>query len=55
MIVQIELTEDRLKAFMDAIHKRTELDSLDEVELFIEAEKIFNTHIPFYGDMEWLK
>lgn len=53
--ITLELTEERLIKFGEALRKCLCADSLDEIEMLIEAEHIFGIKIPDVGDKEWME
>lgn len=54
-VIKLELTEDRLIAFGKVIRGYADIDSLDEIEIIMEVERIFKVEIPSVGDVEWME
>lgn len=54
-VIKLELTEDRLIALGKIIRGYADIDSLDEIEIIMEVERIFKVEIPSVGDVEWME
>lgn len=54
-VIKLELTEDRLIALGKVIREYADIDSLDEIEIIMEVERIFKVEIPSVGDVEWME
>lgn len=53
--ITLELTEERLIKLGEALREHLCADSLDKLEILIEAERIFGVKIPDVGNKEWME